>query len=79
MGESVVPYSVSTWQQPMPAPSSPHRTDLIAGIAAELGSTRPDRLLVADDGRTGAGKTSFGHELGSRWPDWANCVPRLPR
>ena len=64
MGESVVQYSVSTWQQPLPAMSSAHRTDLIAGIAAELGYARPDRLLVAVDGRTGAGKTSFAHELG---------------
>jgi len=45
--------SVSTWRQPVPAPVSAERTRLIGDVAAR----------VAVDGRTCAGKTSFGHEL----------------
>jgi uridine kinase len=57
--------SVSTWRQPEPAPASPERTALTAGLAARVAGLSPGRLRVAIDGRTGAGKTSFGHELAS--------------
>lgn len=55
--------SVSTWRQDIPEPASPARTELIDGLAAEISARRADRLRVAVDGYTAAGKTSFGHEL----------------
>jgi uridine kinase len=55
--------SVSTWRQPEPEPASGSRTRLIAHVANTISRRSPRRLRVAIDGRTGAGKTSFGHEL----------------
>ena len=47
----------------MPPPASAERTALIATVAGRVAELSPGRLRVAVDGRTGAGKTSFGHEL----------------
>jgi uridine kinase len=47
----------------MPPPASAGRTALIAAVAARIAELGPGPLRVAVDGRTGAGKTSFGHEL----------------
>jgi uridine kinase len=47
----------------MPPPASAERTALIAVVAGRVADLGPGRLRVAVDGRTGAGKTSFGHEL----------------
>jgi len=55
--------SVSTWRQPVPPPASPARSALMADVAARVAGLRPERLRVAIDGLTCAGKTSFGHEL----------------
>jgi len=55
--------SVSTWRQSVPPPASAARTRLITDVAARVAAAGPGRLRVAVDGRTGAGKTSFGHEL----------------
>ena len=55
--------SVSTWQQPVPPPASAERTALIATVASWVAALGTGRLRVAVDGLTGAGKTSFGHEL----------------
>lgn len=55
--------SVSTWRQPVPLPASPERTALIATVARNVAALGSGRLRVAVDGLTGAGKTSFGHEL----------------
>jgi uridine kinase len=55
--------SVSTWRQPVPPPASAERTALIAVVAGRVAELGPGRLRVAVDGPTGAGKTSFGHEL----------------
>jgi len=55
--------SVSTWRQPVPPPASPARTALVGDVAARVARIAPGRLRVAVDGRTCAGKTSFGHEL----------------
>ena len=55
--------SVSTWRQSVPPPASPARSALIADVAARVAAIAPERLRVAIDGRTCAGKTSFGHEL----------------
>jgi uridine kinase len=57
--------SVSTWRQPMPPPASAQRATLIATIARNVALLGEGRLRVAVDGLTGAGKTSFGHELGA--------------
>jgi uridine kinase len=55
--------SVSSWRQPMPVPVSAERTAVIGAIADRVAALDPGRLRVAVDGRTCAGKTSFGHEL----------------
>lgn len=55
--------SVSTWRQPLPAELSYARTELIADTARRISRLAPGRLRIAVDGLTGAGKTSFGHEL----------------
>src|SRR6266705_2144597 len=58
--------SVSTWRQPVPAPASAQRTALIATVAGWVAALGPGRLRVGVDGLTGAGKTSFGHELAAQ-------------
>ena len=55
--------SVSTWRQPLPPPASAERTAVIGEAAARIATLGPGRLRVGVDGRTAAGKTSFGHEL----------------
>lgn len=55
--------SVSTWRQGLPARSSPRRTALVAAVADRVVALSAYRLRVAVDGRTAAGKTTFGHEL----------------
>jgi uridine kinase len=55
--------SVSTWQQPAPTSISPKRAALVESVGNRILGCGPDRLRVAVDGRTAAGKTSFGHEL----------------
>ena len=57
--------SVSTWRQPEPEPTSASRTALIESVADTVNGVSRGRVRVAIDGRTGAGKTSFGHELAS--------------
>lgn len=64
--------SVSTWRQPTPPSASRVRDALVDAIAEEVVALGPDRLRVAVDGYTAAGKTSFGHEL-------AAAVRRLGR
>ncbi|MEU4579828.1 uridine kinase [Nonomuraea sp. ATR24] len=58
-----VHHSVSTWQQPLPAPASPERDALVRDLAARVLARGGGRLLVGIDGLTAAGKTSLGHEL----------------
>ena len=55
--------SVSTWRQPLPRPASAERTALVGTVAGWVAALGTGRLRVAVDGLTGAGKTSFGHEL----------------
>lgn len=55
--------SVSTWRQPAPPPASRTRAAVIGAVARRIAQLSPGRLRVAVDGLTGAGKTSFGHEL----------------
>jgi uridine kinase len=55
--------SVSTWRQPLPPEASAERTALLSDVAARVAGLGPGRLRVGVDGLTGAGKTSFGHEL----------------
>jgi uridine kinase len=47
----------------MPLPSSAERAAVIGTVAGWIAELGPGRLRVAVDGLTGAGKTSFGHEL----------------
>jgi uridine kinase len=55
--------SISTWRQPLPAPASVARTELINEVAQQIVDIGPGRIRVAIDGFTAAGKTSFGHEI----------------
>jgi uridine kinase len=55
--------SVSTWRQPLPAPASVTRSALIETVAGRVAELSAGRLRIAVDGLTGAGKTSFAHEL----------------
>lgn len=54
---------MSTWQQPMPPTASAQRSDVVRRVGETVVLLGPQRLRVAVDGRTAAGKTSFGHEL----------------
>jgi uridine kinase len=47
----------------MPPQSSAERAGVIGVLAGWIAELGPGRLRVAVDGLTGAGKTSFGHEL----------------
>jgi uridine kinase len=55
--------SVSTWQQPVPAPASLERAALVAQVAERILALHGNRPRVGIDGLTASGKTSFGHEL----------------
>jgi uridine kinase len=55
--------STSSWRQPLPAPASTARTELVMDVAARITPLSPARIRVAIDGFTASGKTSFGHEL----------------
>jgi uridine kinase len=61
---ATVRHSLSTWRQPVPAPASPDRSLLVAQLAEAITKRSAGRLRIGIDGRTAAGKTSFGHELG---------------
>lgn len=63
MSRPVAFESVSTWQQPIPAPLSAARHEVVREIASRIDALGDHRLRVAVDGRTAAGKTSFAHEL----------------
>lgn len=65
MSPAAIHHSASTWRQPPPQSASAARSALIAQLAAAIASRGQGRLRVAVDGRTAAGKTSFGHELAS--------------
>ena len=71
MGGPAITYSASTWQQPLPSAASPARTALLDRLATVVAGTS-GRATVVVDGRTGSGKTSFGHEL-------ATALVRLDR
>lgn len=61
-----VKFSTSTWHQPIPPAASTVRTALIAHVVERILGLGAGRLRVAIDGPTGAGKTTFGHELAER-------------
>src|SRR5690625_3720695 len=58
--------SASTWQQPSPDRVDPVRAALLKDIAGTIIGLGSRRLSIAIDGRTAAGKTTFGHELATR-------------
>jgi uridine kinase len=61
--ETGVEFSVSTWQQPMPPAPGPERARVLDRLVEMIDSRGDDRLRIAIDGLTAAGKTSLGHEL----------------
>ena len=63
MSEPAAFESVSTWRQPIPSTRSSDRAALLDALAGRVLDLGAARLRVAVDGRTAAGKTSFGHEL----------------
>jgi uridine kinase len=71
-----VQFSVSTWQQPMPAGSSAERSAMLTDIAERVLASGDGRLRVGIDGFTAAGKTSFGHELAGRISEQGRPVLR---
>ena len=50
-------------RQPVPRPASAERTGVIGTVVGWIPDLGSDRLRVGVGGLTGAGKTSFGHEL----------------
>ena len=58
-----IQFSVSTWQQPMPAAPGPERGQVLDRLTEMIDALGSHRLRIAIDGFTGAGKTSLGHEL----------------
>jgi uridine kinase len=63
VGTGDIVFSASTWQQPMPPQPASARREVIAQVVESISALGPNRLSVAIDGRTAAGKTSFGHEI----------------
>jgi uridine kinase len=61
--------SISTWRQPMPDRTSRQRRRLLDDLASEIADLSAGWVRVAIDGRTAAGKTSFGHELAAALRD----------
>ena len=55
--------SVSTWRQPEPTSISAARSRLVKETADKVSRLSSGRLRVAVDGRTAAGKTTYGNEL----------------
>jgi uridine kinase len=71
-----IEHSSSTWRQPMPpAPSAP-RAAVLDRVAERIHALGLRRVRVGVDGRTGAGKTTFGHELARRLADAGRVVLR---
>ena len=63
MAGGCVVLSDSTWQQPLPEGCSEARASVVSSVADSVWARQPGRIIVGVDGRTAAGKTSFGHEL----------------
>lgn len=62
MAGSIV-FSESTWQQPLPVATTDARAAVVSAVAQRALAQLPGRVLIGIDGRTGAGKTTFGHEV----------------
>ena len=60
----------------MPLPASAERTALVAKVADVVAGLSTGRLRIAIDGLTGAGKTSFGHELAAALCDLGRATMR---
>lgn len=68
--------SASTWQQPLPTRCHPQRDRFLRDIASGVAGLTDQRILIGIDGRTAAGKTTFGHELGVRVAELGRPVLR---
>lgn len=71
-----VTISASTWQQPLPEAVQPQRDHLLRDIAERVVTLGDERLSIGVDGRTAAGKTTFGHELAVRIAELGRPVLR---
>jgi uridine kinase len=71
-----VELSVSTWQQPAPPPPTADRAAVLREIAGRIAVFGDQRVRVAVDGFTAAGKTSLGHELAHVVADQGRVVLR---
>ena len=58
-----VVFSDSTWQQPTPSSTTEARASVVSTVAERVTAQLPGRVMIGIDGRTGSGKTTFGHEL----------------
>jgi len=58
-----VELSQSTWRQPWPPAIDPKRSVVLGYIVDRIQALNGQRVRVAVDGRTAAGKTTLGHEL----------------
>ena len=58
-----IQFSVSTWRQPMPPEPGPALSVVLDRVIVMVEALGDNRVRVAIDGLTAAGKTSFGHEL----------------
>ncbi|HEX7133274.1 MAG TPA: hypothetical protein VF228_11895 [Iamia sp.] len=65
MADAGVIWSVSSWQQPLPAVRTPARAAVVDRLAALVVDGGPGRQRVVFDGLTAAGKTSLAHEVGA--------------
>jgi len=66
IAQGQVHLSVSTWQQPTRGVASPERESVLQCVAQRVLACGSERVRVAIDGLTAAGKTCFGHELAAR-------------
>jgi uridine kinase len=71
-----VELSESTWQQPWPERIDPGRLPMLNRVVDRVHDLGLNRLRVAVDGRTAAGKTTLGHELASLLADAGRVVLR---
>jgi uridine kinase len=71
-----VELSPSTWQQRWPPPIEPRRSLVVGHIADRIRALGSQRVRVAVDGRTAAGKTTLGHELAWSLSDAGRVVLR---
>jgi len=71
-----VELSSSTWQAAWPPAIVPSRAAVLGHVVGRVQGLGERRVRVAVDGRTGAGKTTLGHELAQRLAEAGRVVLR---